>query len=60
MIKEGFLTAAKTVGARAEINMDLHHKGYPISEEAKPVKVATRAVSSVGLKPNIKDYMRRK
>lgn len=49
-----FLTAAKTVGARAEINMDLHHKGYHISEVAKTVKIASRAVSSVGLKPNIK------
>jgi len=54
LIKEVFLTATKAVGAHAEINMDLHHKGYHISEEAKTVKVTARAVSSIGLKPNIR------
>jgi len=53
LIKEVFLTAAKSIGARAEVKMDLTIKASHISEDAKMVKVAKRAVSSVGLKPKV-------
>jgi len=53
LIKEVFLTAAKTVGAQAEVKMELLIKASHISEDTEVVKVAKRAVSSVGLKPNV-------
>jgi len=53
LIKEVFLTAAKTVGAQVEVKMELRMKAYHISKDAEMVKVAKRAVSSVGLKPNV-------
>jgi len=54
LIKEVFLTAAKTVGAKAEVKMELLIKASHISEDAEVVKIAKRAVSSVGLKPNVR------
>ena len=54
LIKEVFLTAAKTVGAQAEVKTELLIKASQISEDAEVVKVAKRAVSSVGLKPNVR------
>ena len=54
LIKEVFLTAAKAVGAQAEVKMELNMKASRISEDAEVVKVAKRAVSSVGLKPNVR------
>ncbi len=54
LIREVFLTAAKTVGAQAEVKMELSMKAYHISADAEVVKVAKRAVSSVDLKPNVK------
>ena len=54
LIREVFSTAAKTIGAQADIKIELGHKSSYISEDAEVVKVAKRAVSSVGLKPNVK------
>lgn len=54
LIKEVFVSAAKAVGARAEVRMELAIKSYRISEGAESVKVAQRAVSSVGLNPTVK------
>jgi len=54
LIKEVFLTAAKTVGAQAEVKIKLGMKASRISEDAVVVKVAKRAMSSVGLKPNVR------
>ena len=49
-----FLTAAKTVGAQAEVKTVLCTKAYRISEDAEVLKVAKRAMSNIGLKPDIK------
>lgn len=54
LIREVFLTAAKAVGAQAEVKIELSMKASHISEDAEVVKVAKRAASSVGLKPNVK------
>jgi len=54
LIKEVFLTAAKTAGAQAKVEMQLDYKSSHISENAEVVKVARKAVSSIGLKPNVK------
>ena len=54
LIKEVFLTAAKAAGAQVEIKMDLNTRASRISEDAEVVKVAKRAVSGVGLKPNVR------
>jgi len=54
LIKEVFLTAAKTVGAQAKVKMELLMKASHISEDAEVVKVVKRAVSGVGLKPNVR------
>jgi len=54
LIKEVFLTAAKSIGARAEVKMELSMKASHISEDAEVVEIAKRAVSSVGLKPNVR------
>ncbi|MEA1964674.1 MAG: M20/M25/M40 family metallo-hydrolase, partial [Candidatus Aerophobetes bacterium] len=54
LIKEVFLTAAKSIGAKAEVKMELSIKASRISEDAEVVKVARRAVSSVGLKPSVR------
>ena len=53
LIKEVFLTAAKAIGARAEIKMELKMKASHISEDDKVVKIAKKAVNRVGLKPNV-------
>lgn len=52
-IKEVFLTAAKAAGARAEVQMELGTKAFRVSEDARVVKIAKKAVSSIGLKPRI-------
>jgi len=54
LIKEVFLTAAKTIGAQAEVKMELCIKDYHILEDAEVLKVTKRAISNVGLKPKIK------
>lgn len=53
LIKEVFLTGAKATKAKAEIKMELIIKSYRISEDAPSVKVAKKAVSNVGLVPNV-------
>jgi len=54
LIKEVFLTAAKAVGAQAKVKMELLIKASHISEDAEMVRVAKRAVSGAGLKPNVR------
>jgi len=54
LIKDVFETAARSIGARAEVSMELHHKGYRISENSQTVELAINAVKSIGLKPNVK------
>lgn len=51
LIKEVFLTAAKVRGAKAEIRMELGTTAFRISENARVVKVAKKAISRVGLEP---------
>ena len=54
LIKEVFLVAAKAIGAQAEVKMELTMKASHISEDAEAVRIAKRAVRSVGLKPNVR------
>jgi len=53
LIKEIFLTVAKTVGAQAEVKMELLTKSSHISEDVEVVKIIKRVMSSVGLKQNV-------
>lgn len=54
LVKEVFETAAKSVGARAEVKMEMAYEAMRIPEDAEVVTVAKRAVESVGLKPQVK------
>ena len=51
LIKEVFETAAKSVGARAEVKMEMAYKAVRIPEDAEVVNIAKRAVESVDLQP---------
>ena len=54
LIKEIFLVVAKSLGAQAEIKMELITEAYHISEDAEVLKIAKKMISSVGLKPNVR------
>ncbi len=54
VIKEAFETAAKTIGARAEVKMEMAYKAVSISEESEVVSIAKKAVESVGLEPQVR------
>lgn len=54
LIKEVFETAAKSVGARAEVKMEMAYKAVRIPEDAVVVNIAKRAVESVGLEPRVR------
>jgi len=54
LIKEIFSIAAKALGAKAKIIMNLSLKASKISENSKVVQIAKRAISSVNLKPKVK------
>ena len=54
LIEEIFLVVAKSVGAQAEIKMELITKAYHISENAEVVKIAKKMINSVGLKPHVR------
>lgn len=51
LIKNTFQTVAKARGARLEIESKLGLRAYQISENAKVVKVAKKAIQLTGLKP---------
>lgn len=53
LIKDVFLTKANVMGAQAEIKMELTAKAYRISESAKAVKIAKKAINRVGISPNV-------
>lgn len=53
LIKEVFVTAAKAIGAQAEVKMELGTTAFRVSEDARVVRVAKQAVSLVGLEPKI-------
>jgi len=53
LIKEIFLTAAKAVGARAEVKMELGTTAFRVSEDTRSVRVAKKALSFIGLEPRI-------
>jgi tripeptide aminopeptidase len=54
LIRDIFLIISKNFGAHAEIKIENTHTSYKISEEAEIVKIAKRAVSKVGLNPDVK------
>ncbi len=54
VIKKTFQTVAKVRGAKAEIQMNLGLKASRIPENTEVVKVAKKAIQSVGLKPQTK------
>ena len=54
LIKQIFLNAAESVGARAEVAMELLVKCYSISEDTGAVTIAKKAISSAGLDPDVK------
>jgi tripeptide aminopeptidase len=53
LIKEVFVTAARAIGAQAEVKMELGTTAFCLSEDAQPVRVAKKAVSLIGLEPRI-------
>jgi len=54
LIKDIFLTAAKSVGAEAKVEMELLIKCYCISEDKESVTIAKKAIKEVGLEPEVK------
>jgi len=54
LIKKIFQTAAESVGAKAEIDMELQIKCYSISEDTESVNLAVKALKSEGLEPQIR------
>ncbi len=54
LIKEIFVAAANSVGAKADVTMELLVRCYCISKNAESVTIAKRAISSVGLHPKVK------
>lgn len=54
LIKRIFQTSAESVGAAADVDMELQIKCYSISEDSGSVKLAIRALKSEGLEPEIK------
>ena len=54
LIKEVFITAAKVIGARADIKIEQEMKAYHISKNTEVVKIAKKALSGVGLIPNVR------
>ena len=54
LIKQVFLTAADSIGARADVTMELLIKCYRISQDSEAVTIAKKAISSVGLHPRVK------
>lgn len=53
LVKQIFETAAKSVGARAQVKMELAYKAVSISEDSQVVSIAKKAVESVGLTPRV-------
>ncbi|MBW1720795.1 MAG: M20/M25/M40 family metallo-hydrolase [Deltaproteobacteria bacterium] len=49
-----FQNAAESIGAKAEITMELLVKCYQVPEDAESVAIAKRAIVSAGLAPNTK------
>jgi len=54
LIKQIFLNAAESVGAKADVTMELLVRCYRISEGAGSVRIAKKAISSAGLDPEVK------
>ena len=54
IIKNTFQTVAKARGARVEIKMNIGLRASRISENTEVVRVAKKAISSVGLEPQTK------
>ena len=53
-IKKTFQTVAKARGGRAEVDMNLGLRASRISENSRVVRIARKAIESVGLKPESK------
>ena len=51
--KEVFEVIAHSIGAKAEVNLNLAYKATRISEDAPMVQVAKKALKSVGLEPKV-------
>lgn len=52
-MKEAFEVAARSVGARAEVQLHLAYKATRISKDSLTVKVACHAIETIGMVPNI-------
>ena len=51
--KEVFEVIAHSIGAKAEVNLNLAYKAIRISEDAPMVQVAKKALKSVGIEPKV-------
>jgi len=51
--KEVFEVIARSIGAKAEVNLNLAYKAIRISEDAPMVQVAKKALKSVGIEPKV-------
>lgn len=54
LIKEIFEVSSKSIGACANVTMDMAYEAVKIPEDGEVVTVAKKAVESVGLEPKIK------
>lgn len=51
--KEVFVVIAHSIGAKAEVNLNLAYKAMRIPEDAPMVQVAKKALKSVGIEPKV-------
>jgi tripeptide aminopeptidase len=54
LVKQVFETAALTMGARAEVKLNLAYKAMKVPEDAEVVMVAQKAIDAMGLKPKLR------
>ncbi|HIC95690.1 TPA: M20/M25/M40 family metallo-hydrolase [Candidatus Bipolaricaulota bacterium] len=54
LMKRAFEEAAREIGAKAEVKLDLEYKASQIPEDAPTVKLAKEAIAAVGLRPEAK------
>ena len=52
-MKETFEKAAESIGARADVKLELAYKAVQISENAETVNIAKKALRSAGLEPRV-------
>ena len=54
LVKQVFETAALSIGARAEVKLNMAYQAMKVPENAEVVKVVQKAIDAIGLKPQLR------